>query len=368
MSIMLLPTAKPSRSDAMLCTLEDNDAVIQMIIKGLKPDDGTRVPTMGHVSRAHRVALDGLFDRINLDPKIQIKYMDTKHQLADIPTKGNVSRDEWNNLLHLFNISNFSSASCCPHQTMSKRAQEGTGEERVTAKSKPMMNLVSKTVGKSSMSLSSSASNSHGTLNAQSQNLGLISQSAGRLAPKDSNEDAASSPQAWQSDVNPSSSAGRLAPTGKTQKVIDEDWPHNFAVSASVVGHLEKVYSNLRQNIGRQPGDEMLDLNVNWLICGMFMSATMEAAVHLGQNYQETLHSTSQHKKKENGNNYSTCHRNGLRIKKKSQGYLRFIGTHNHGKELLCWVTEQSNCRQHKYTSSPIRFFVLAKIINTQKP
>ena len=42
-----------------------------MIIKG-------RSHTMIHVSRTHRVALDWLFDRINLQPKIQIKYVDTK--------------------------------------------------------------------------------------------------------------------------------------------------------------------------------------------------------------------------------------------------------------------------------------------------
>ena len=44
----------------------------------------------------HRVALDWLFDRINLDPKVQIKYIDTKKQLADILTMGNFTRDEWN--------------------------------------------------------------------------------------------------------------------------------------------------------------------------------------------------------------------------------------------------------------------------------
>ena len=33
---------------------------------------------MRHVSRTHRVALDWLFDRINVKPKIQIKYVDTK--------------------------------------------------------------------------------------------------------------------------------------------------------------------------------------------------------------------------------------------------------------------------------------------------
>ena len=60
---------------------------------------------MRHVSRTHRVALDWLFDRINLDPKIQIKHIDTKNQLADILTKGNFTRDEWNHLLCLFSVS-----------------------------------------------------------------------------------------------------------------------------------------------------------------------------------------------------------------------------------------------------------------------
>ena len=61
---------------------EDTDAVIKTIIKG-------RSPTMRHVSRTHRVALDLLFDRINLDPQIQINYVDTKNQLADVLTKIN---------------------------------------------------------------------------------------------------------------------------------------------------------------------------------------------------------------------------------------------------------------------------------------
>ena len=60
--------AKFSRFDAILCIFEDNEVVIKMIIK-----DGN--PTMRHVSRNHRVALDWLLDRINLDAKIQIKYV-----------------------------------------------------------------------------------------------------------------------------------------------------------------------------------------------------------------------------------------------------------------------------------------------------
>ena len=53
------------------------EAMINTIIKG-------RSPTMRHVSRTHRVALDWLLDRINLDPKIKIIFVDTKTQLADM--------------------------------------------------------------------------------------------------------------------------------------------------------------------------------------------------------------------------------------------------------------------------------------------
>ena len=124
-----------ARQEALLYVFEDNEAVLKMIIKG-------RSPTMRHVSRTHRVALDWLFDRINLDSKIQLKYIDTKNQLADILTKGNFTRDEWNHLLTLFNISHFSSTICSA--AMAKRVQQESGEERVTAKLWPMMNLTAR--------------------------------------------------------------------------------------------------------------------------------------------------------------------------------------------------------------------------------
>ena len=70
-----------SVSNAMLYIFEDNEAVIEMIIKG-------RSPTMRHVSRTHGVALDWLFHRVYLDSKILIRHMDSKHQLADTLSKG----------------------------------------------------------------------------------------------------------------------------------------------------------------------------------------------------------------------------------------------------------------------------------------
>ena len=56
---------------------------------------------MRHVSRTHRVAVDWVFDIFNLDSKIQTRDIDTKHQLADIFTKGCFTSDESKNLLHV---------------------------------------------------------------------------------------------------------------------------------------------------------------------------------------------------------------------------------------------------------------------------
>ena len=150
-----------SRQEALLYVLKDNAAVIKMIMKG-------RSPTMRHVSRTHSVALDWLFDRINLDPQIQIKKIDTKNQLADMLTKGNFTRDEWNHLLCLFNINHFSSTDCS--EVMSKRTQKDSGEERVTATSKPMMDLVSRCSERAPNVLASTASDSPVKTRHDSQN------------------------------------------------------------------------------------------------------------------------------------------------------------------------------------------------------
>ena len=69
-------------------------------------------------------------------------------------TKGNFTRDEWNHLLCLFHIGHFSSAVCS--EAMAKRVQQNSGEERVTAKSRPMMSLIARAPS----TLSSSASQS----------------------------------------------------------------------------------------------------------------------------------------------------------------------------------------------------------------
>ena len=58
----------------------------------------------------------------------------------------------------LFNVSHFKSTNCL--EAMSKRTQEDAGEERVTQKSKPMMNWVSRCSVRSPDVLASTASES----------------------------------------------------------------------------------------------------------------------------------------------------------------------------------------------------------------
>ena len=87
-------------------------------------------------------------------PKSKSNTSTPKTKLADILTKGNFTLDEWNHLLSLFNISHFSSTVCSA--AMAKRLQQESGEERVTTKSKPMMNLSARMPSVVSSSISSS--------------------------------------------------------------------------------------------------------------------------------------------------------------------------------------------------------------------
>ena len=76
-------------------------------------------------------------------PRSRSNALTPKTNLLTFLTKGSFTRDEWNHLLCLFNISNFSPTVCSA--AMAKRIQQESGEERVTAKSKPMMNLIART-------------------------------------------------------------------------------------------------------------------------------------------------------------------------------------------------------------------------------
>ena len=76
-----VPTTLPENDDkAVLLLMEDNDAVIEMVVK-------SRAATMRHTGRTHRIDFDWLFERFQLDPGIKIRFAGTKEQIADFLTK-----------------------------------------------------------------------------------------------------------------------------------------------------------------------------------------------------------------------------------------------------------------------------------------
>ena len=234
----------------MLKIFEDNEAVIKMIIKG-------RSPAMRHVSRTHRVALDCLFDRINLGPKIQIKYIDTKNQLADILTKGNFTRDEWNHLLCSFNISHFSSINKC--KAMSKRTQE------VTAKSKPMTNLVSRCRVRDQTVLASTASENPRDTKSESQNV--------PLSPLMCSKQVRGDPYltSWSSIL-----------------ICHRQRIGLFSKIPFIPAQSERPIAKM---LNRSPEDLMQDIDKRSMIWGMFMPSTVDASEFMGKNCSDNLHS-----------------------------------------------------------------------------
>ena len=105
--------ANSSRKEALLYIFEDNEAVIKMIIKG-------RSPTMRHVSRTHRVALDWLLDRINLDPNIQIgdKLADKK------TTRKHTDKREISHVMNGIIFCVYSTSAISVPLTVSKRCRK----------------------------------------------------------------------------------------------------------------------------------------------------------------------------------------------------------------------------------------------------
>ena len=171
---------------------------------------------------------------------------------------------------------------------------------------KPMMSLVSKAADQSPIALGSSAPYSLGTLKAQSSNSNLAG--TGRPVARGLNENTASSSQVWHSDVNPSSSAGKPVAETSRKPIGTQQSHHNLRMSKNNAGHLEKVYSYSRQKFGREPGDDMPEIDNNAMIWRIFTSATMKVAEHLGQNYQENVPPRMPTSKR--SSSCSTFHRN----------------------------------------------------------
>ena len=101
---------------------------------------------------------------------------------------------------------------------MAKRMQEEQGEERIVAKSKPTLNLISPTATSSSTVQSPIASKSPGTLRAPCQH---DWKSTGKLAAREPIQDAALGSQVRQKDAEMGTSMRRLVAAEKDQELLN---------------------------------------------------------------------------------------------------------------------------------------------------
>ena len=172
----------------------------------------------------------------------------------------------------LFNISHCSSINNL--EAMSKRTPEDAGEARVTAKSKPMMNLVPRYSVRDPNVLASTASESPGKTKSESQNVPLSSfnvqqPSTGRPVLGASSQNHSEwniddnwSSQVWKSDEMLGNKYGKRA---DDKFVIDDDMDSDTATESNLSlrsrSFLNRVDDRLRKMLDHHPEDAMQDID-----------------------------------------------------------------------------------------------------------
>ena len=256
---------------------------------------------MRHVSRTHGVALDWFCERINWEVKIQIKYVDTKNQLADILTKGSFSKNEWNHLVCLFNRMSFSLYYSFLSQVkerividaMSKRGQNTTSNDgSPTAKARPV-NLVMRSQYKEETSSSSLGSRVSPGNDDERKRVG---QALGNWMLGDSKSEVENSQVSRQEKIL--QTTRKLWQKVKTQIKSEEDPPGTRKLAAhspefrnmDCTNHrcMEKIFQHLEQKLGMSAINATFSMDsykTNVLTWGLFVASSMKEAIHVGPGF-----------------------------------------------------------------------------------
>ena len=206
---------------------------------------------------------------------------------------------------------------------MSKRTQKDSGLESVTAKSKPMMNFVSRCSERTPDVLAYTASESPEKTNFESQNVPLSSlnvQQTSTVRPvldaSSSNSSEWNNDDKWSSQVRKSDElmevrTGRLVyeqPPGLFAEhtdrfIVDDDDMNSYTVAETDMplksrSFLHRVTNRVRKIQDQSSKYATQDSKKHALIRGMFMSSTLQASVLMGKNYSENSRSI-----KNTGNN-----------------------------------------------------------------
>ena len=177
----------------------------------------------------------------------------------------------------LFNISHFSCTKCS--EAMAKRLQQDSGEERVTAKSKPMMNWVSRCSVRNPDVLASTASQS------------LVKNKYESQIPLSS----------WNEQQPRTARPVNEQPAGlftrHTDKFVidDNDMDSNTVTESDMSlksrSFLHRVNDRVRKMLDQSPKDAEQDNIKHSLIWRKFMSSTLEASIFMRKNYSGHLRS-----------------------------------------------------------------------------
>ena len=194
----------------------------------------------------------------------------------------------------IFSVCSTSAISALPaaSKRCRKRTQEGAGEEGVTAKSRSMMNLVTRCRVGDSTVLVSIASENPGNTKSESQKVPLSSlnvQLTGTGKPatlaSSSNSSEWNNDDKWSSQVRKS---GEMSKTSTVRPVsdklvididMDSDTATESDLSLKSRSFTNRVNDRLRKMLNRAPEDSMQDIDKCSMTWEMFMSSTVEASV-----------------------------------------------------------------------------------------
>ena len=192
---------------------------------------------------------------------------------------------------------------------MSKRTQKDSGEDRVTAKSKPMMNLVWRCSERTAVVLPSTASESPGKTRHESQSpLSLQTEKYDRperpvvyahsSSYSEWNVDITWSSQEWKSDELMEDRTGRRVVNAQhTDRFIVENNKMNSYTEAESElslgsrSFLHRLNGRVRKMLDQSSNDATKDSDKHSVIWRMFMSSSLQASELMGKIYSENLHS-----------------------------------------------------------------------------
>ena len=152
--------------------------------------------------------------------------------------------------------------------------------------------------------LASTASEKPVNTKSESQNVPLSSlnvQQTGTERPvmlaSSSNSSEWNNDDMWSSQGRKSGEMSRTS-TGRpvsNKLVIDIDMDSDTATESDLSlksrSFLNRVNDRLRKMLNRSPEDSMQDIDKRSMICGLFVSSTVESSVFMGKNYSDNIHS-----------------------------------------------------------------------------